>query len=337
MTTPIKKYLLLGLISLTSSFPTWAADTPNTVSTQPAKVTLKVGYLPVLDHLPLLVSQAHDNETFQHIHIESKMFKSWDEMVGAIKANVVEAAFILSPLAMDLFNQGLAIQTILLAHRGGSAITVKHDLPIQTAIDLKGKAIAIPYRKSTHTALLNYYLGQHGLSLADVITKVIAPPNMQPAMQQGSIDAFIVAEPYGSKAQLDGVGKTLVLTKDLIPHHVECIVVVKRDVLTKYPAAIQEWVASLIRAGQWIEQDKTKGSHQVAELTAKKSLPHSATMIINSLQHPTDRISYADLNPVVADFQTIVDISKQANILEDVNLKAFINDHFYRQAQTQEK
>jgi len=295
------------------------------------KIQLKVGYLPILDHLPLLVSHHQDRCTFEKIEIQPKLFKAWREMVGALKAGVIDAAFILSPLAMDLFNQGLDIKTILLAHRDGSAITIKRGLPIHSAADLKGKAIAIPDRKSTHTALLNHYLMESGIALKDVTAKVIAPPNMIKAMRLGRIEAFIVAEPFGAKAQHDGVGKILILTKDIINHHVECIVVVNQKVIKNHRDALQEWVDSLIRAGKWIDKDKLEnGSKKVARITSKTYYPHSEATVIRGLQNPSHRISFSDLNPKRADFQTIMAISIQAGLINKVNLEAFIDESFYQ-------
>ena len=300
-----------------------------------AKTTLTVGYLPILDHLTLLVSHAKDNASFKDIEIEPKMFKSWKEMMGALKAGKLDACYILSTLGMDLFNSGVDIKAILLGHRDGAAITVNKDSVIHSANDLKGKAIAIPDHISTHTALLDAYLRDGGLSLADVNTKVIAPPNMGKSMQKGRIDAFIVAEPFGAKAQLDGYGRTLVLSKDILENHVECIVAVKNQFLEENPSGIQEWVDSLIRAGKWIDQDKLEnGSRETAKMVTQY-LPHSEQTIINGLQNPPDLISFSDLNPVVADFQKIVDISLRAGILENVDLNSFINDVFYQQSSEQ--
>jgi len=297
---------------------------------------LKVGYLPILDHLPLMVSHAQDADRFQHITIQPKLFKSWREMVGALEARVINSAFILSPLAMDLFNKGMDIRTILLAHRDGSAITVKQGSAIKNAADLRGKAIAIPSRKATHTALLDAYLKTAGLTLNDVTPKVIAPPHMPLAMAKDRIDAFIVAEPFGAKTQNDGLGKILVLTRQIIGNHVDCILVVKSDVLQNNPQGIQEWVNSLIKAGQFIDNDKLKNNSQkVAELTAKKYFPHNAKTVQLGLQNPKDRISFSNLNPDLDSFQKIVDISIAAGIISDINLQHFIDARFYQKAQHQ--
>lgn len=291
---------------------------------------LKVGYLPILDHLPLMVSHATDAKEFEHIQVTPKMFTSWREMVGALDAGVINAAFILSPLAMDLFNRGMDIRAVLLAHRDGSAITVKKGSPIQGAADLRGKTIAIPAAKATHTALLNHYLQGAGLSLNDVTTKVIAPPHMPLAMKHNRIDAFIVAEPFGAQTQHRGLGKILVLTKDIHPNHVECIVVVKQTELIANPQGIGEWIGSLVRAGRLIDRDKRhNGSRQVAKLTAKRYFPHAEETVIMGLLNPADRISFSDLNPALADMREIEQMAIRAGILQPVALERFIDNRFF--------
>jgi len=297
------------------------------------EIVLNVGYLPILDHLTLLVSHIWDSSIFKRIVIRPRKFKSWNSMSVALEKGSIDAAFMLSPLAMKLFNQGIDIKAILLAHRDGSAITVRYDSGIYSVGDLKGKKIAIPHRTSTHTALLNHYLQQGGISLKDVMTEVIAPVDMIKALKQGSIDAFIVAEPFGSKAQHDGIGRILTLTKSIINHHVECIVVVKQAILRKHVEAIQEWVDSLIRVGKFIDMDKlNNGSKMVAQMTANRYWSHSENTIIAGLQNPVHRISFSDLNPSLTDFETIMNTAQQAGIIDNVNLHAFIDRHFYENA-----
>ncbi len=246
---------------------------------------LRVGYLPTLDHLPLLISHKRDNKTFRQVEVKPKMFKSWGNMVGALKAGKLDGCLILSPLAMELFNSGMGIKTVLLAHRDGSAITVKPDLKIRSVADFKGKAIAIPHRASTHVALLDRFLRSGGLSVKDVVTKVIAPSDMVVAMKRGCIDAFIVAEPFGTKAQANGVGHVHILTKDIIQHHVECIVILTDNFISAHAPGVQEWTDSLIRSGKFIDQDKLEnGSRNVAKIAAQY-LPHSEEVIVNGFQN----------------------------------------------------
>lgn len=297
-----------------------------------AKTIIKVGYLPILDHLTLVVSHERDNEKFKEVNVELKMFKRWDDMAGALNAGVIDAAFILSTLAMDMFDTGSDIKTVLLAHRNGSAITVKKDSEIKSAAGLKDKRIAIPHGKATHVALLDKYLREEGLSLKNVDATVVDPPNMEDALKLGNIDAFIVAEPFGAKAHLHGVGKVLVLTKDIVDKHVECIVVVRNQFLKQNVSAVQEWVDSLIRAGKFIEKDKRKNRLNQVSAIAKKYMGHDEEVVREGLKNPTDRILFDNLNPDISDFQKIVDIAVQAGIIEKVDLEGFIDGRFYKKA-----
>lgn len=299
-----------------------------------AKEPLKVGYLPILDHLALVVSHSRDNSSYKDVEVIPQKFQGWGNMVGALRNGVIDAAFILSPLAMDLYTKGVPIQAVLLAHRDGSAITVRKGSAIKTAADLRGKTIAIPFESSTHLALLGKYLATGGVKLGDVKTPVIAPPNMQSALEKGAIDAFIVAEPFGSKAQMEGVGEILTLTSAIIPHHVECIVVVNRDYAGKHPAAVQEWVNSLIRAGKFIDEDnKTNDSKAVTAIVADKSyMGYAPKVTHDGLHNPEDRISFGDLNPAKEGFLPIVEISQAAGIIQSVDLDKFIDDRFYKTA-----
>jgi|GEM_PF-4949428 len=60
------------IASSTMSFPAIAIP----------KTEFKIGYMPILDHLTLLVSHAQDNNAFKKIQIEPKLFKSWNSVVG---------------------------------------------------------------------------------------------------------------------------------------------------------------------------------------------------------------------------------------------------------------
>jgi len=295
-----------------------------------SKTNMKVGYLPILDHLTLMVSHAREGSSFRSVDIEPKMFKSWRMVTGALKGGVLDAAFLLSNLAMDQFAKGADIRSVLVGHRNGSGITVKKDSPIKSASDLKGRKIGIPAKISTHTALLDKYLRSVDLSLKDVKTSVIAPPNMVIALDIGSIDAFIVAEPFCAKAEMDGVGKTLTLSKDILDNHICCVVVVRNEVLREDPQSVQEWVASLNRNGKFIDQDKAENGGKTVARLVGKYLKFDEQVIMAGMTNPNDRITYSDLNPRLADYQTILDASRVAGITGTIALEDFIDDSLYK-------
>mgnify|MGYP001559672480 FL=1 len=305
----------LGLSSL--GFPSIAIS----------KTTMKVGYIPILDHFAMLVSHARDNSSFKAIDIEPVQFKSWDALSGALKANVIGGAMILSNFAMDMYNNGLDIRSVAIGHRHGSGLTVRADSSIKSAADLKGKTVAVPYRVSTHAVILDKYLKSGGLSLKDVTIMAVPPPNMPESLKGGSIDAFLGPEPAGERAIQMGAGKILKLSKDIMPNHICCIAVVHKQELSANPEGIREWVHSMQRSGKFIDQDKGKGSKEVATL-ARKYVQIDERVIVNVMQQPLNRITYSDLAPKLADYQAIHDMSVSAGLIQKTDLKTFVDESF---------
>ncbi len=298
-----------------------------------AKEVLRVGYLPLMDHLILPVAHVLDNQHYQHVDVKPRLFKKWSELGGALKANKIDAAFILSPFAMEMFQNGLDIKTILLAHRNGSSITVSKTSNIKEAIDLKGKKIAIPWYTATHATLLNNYLKTANLSLKDISLRIIAPPNMPKAMELGFLDGFMTPEPFGTKAVQQGIGNILVLSREVLHDHVDCIVAIHNAFLKQHPEAVKEWLSSLVKASEWIEHDRlTTNSQTIADLmTTNKYLPHSKELIIDSLSLSSHKISFMNLKPEIEDLEVIFNFSKEAGIINNnvVDLTDFIDTRFY--------
>ncbi len=292
-----------------------------------AKTTLRVGYIPILDHFAMLMSHARDNGAFRNIEIEPVQFKSWDALSGALKAKVVGASMILSNFGMDLFNGGLDIRTVAVGHRHGSGITIAANSAIKSPADLKGKTVAVPYKVSTQAAILDKYLRGGGLSIKDVNVIAVPPPNMPDSLKGGSIDAFLGPEPAGERAVQMGAGKILKLSKDIVPNHICCIAVVHKSEIAQNPEGMREWVHSMQRSGKFIDDDKGKGSKEVATL-ARKYVQIDERVIVNIMQHPLNRIVYTDLAPKLSDYQTIHDLSVAAGLIQKTDLQTFVDGSF---------
>jgi NitT/TauT family transport system substrate-binding protein len=291
-----------------------------------SKTTVKIGYIPILDHLAMLVSHAKDNNSFKSIDIEPVLFKSWDALSGALRAKVIGGAMILSPFGMDLFNNGLDIRSIAIGHRHGSCVTVRNDSSVRSAADLKGKTVAVPNRISAHAALLDKYLKSEGLSLKDVTVSVVAPPNMPAALKGGSIDAFLGPEPAGERAIQEGAGRILKLSKDIMANHICCILVVHKHELSN-EKGIRELVRSMQQSGKFIEEDKRRGSKEAA-LLAGKYMQINEQATINVMQQPSNRIVYSDLAPKLADYQAVHDLSVSAGLIQKTDLGTFVDESF---------
>jgi NitT/TauT family transport system substrate-binding protein len=149
------------------------------------KNTLNVGYLPITDHLILPVAHARENNYYNNLKIRPILCKSWDEMVAKIDMGVLQAAFLLAPLALHKADAGGGLKCVLFGHLNGSVIAAEKG--IKTAADLQGKTIGIPHEYSTHQVLITKYMKDNNADVNDLHLEKAAPSLIVKMMKAGRI------------------------------------------------------------------------------------------------------------------------------------------------------
>lgn len=302
--------LALGLV------PAWLRE-----ARAAEKVRIRIGYLPITDHLTII---AASRTQFERVALEPVKFGSWPELAEALKGGAIEGAFALTPMGFALRQKSVPIKLVALGHRNGSVLTAAND--IKSAADLKGKTIAIPSRFSTHNLLLRRYLEKNGIDANKDVTLVeMPPPEMVNALATKRIAAFIVAEPFGGQAELRGIGKVLILSKDIWPNHICCALLLRESLIAEHADSVQELVSAFTAAGQFA----TDHQDEAAQLS-KAFLGQDPKVVRHVLATP-GRVTYSDLVPTAADLSaTQADLIKYKVLSEPIDLTAFVDDRFAR-------
>jgi NitT/TauT family transport system substrate-binding protein len=291
-----------------------------------AKVTIKIGYLPITDHLLMIATL---REEFKSVTVQPVKFSSWPEISEALKVGAIDGAFLLTPIGLTLRQKGVPVKVTLLGHRNGSVITVKNSGEINRIEDLKGKTIAIPSPFSTHNILLRKALTEKHIDPAKDLKIIdMAPPEMVNALATGRIHGYIVAEPFGAQAEAQKVGKILLLSKDIWHDHICCVLNLRESVIEKYPEAVQELTTAFMRTAAFIEANPA----QAAKLSVKV-LGQKAEIIETVLTSPRDRLSFLNLVPNKADFNATQDYMIKFGIAKNkVDISGYLDDSFARKA-----
>ncbi len=295
------------------------------------KPTLRVGHLPITHaYLPLIV-HAQTGGRLEHFNLEMVMFAKWPEMAEAITAGKIDAGgSILNSLAIKIASRGVPFNVVLMAVRDGSVLMVSKD--IKDVSELRGKTVAIPSRFSPHFMLLHKYLTDHGLEPdVDVTIIDMAPPDMVSALAAGAIDGYIVAEPFGVVAEKLGVGRVLILSRDIeIPgsRSNECVIAIRTEFIDKYPEAVQEFVDRLILAGIWAEENPLEAAKLVAPL-----LRQDPDTIWHSLHEPKGRTTFIDLFPREAELAAFQDYMLRIGLMKKgIDIDKFVDERFAEKA-----
>lgn len=137
--------------------------------------------------------------------INWKKFDSGADVITAVASGDIQVGYVgSSPLAAAATRE-LPIETILIAAQIGQAeaLVVRNGSGINTAQDLIGKKIAVPFVSTTHYSLLAA-LKHWGVPASKVQILNLRPQEITAAWQRGDIDAAYVWDPALGKVKESG-------------------------------------------------------------------------------------------------------------------------------------
>lgn len=244
---------------------------------------VRIGYLPITDASPLLV--AHANKLFEQegLKVEApRLFRSWAQIVEAFMAGQVNVVHLLSPMTVwSRYGSHFPAKVVAWNHMAGSALTVAPQ--VQSVRDLGGKKVAVPFWYSIHNVVLQHLLREAGLSVVtkptgelkanEVALAVMTPADMGPALANGAIAGFIVAEPFNAVAETAGIGRVLRFTGDVWRDHACCVVTMHERDLNGRAEWSQKVVNSIVRAQLWLREHRGDAARLLSRDGAGKYTP----------------------------------------------------------------
>lgn len=262
----------------------------------------------------------------------SRKFTDFATVKEALISKEIGASFILAPLAMQLVRDGVPIKIVYLGHRDGSALIVAKDGPVRHFRDLEGKIIAVPNRYSNQHILVRKLMRDNGMAPGSIDVRELPPPEHPAALASNSIDAFLVGEPFPAKAELDGIGRVLHLTKDIWPDFISCVLVVRNDLIAEERELVQELVSGIARSGLWLE-DGLEHRMEAAQVVGKHFYFQPPKLLEYVLSKPIDRVRYSDLAPLKEDFDEIMELAVSSGVLSGrIEFEAYVDPSFSQRA-----
>ncbi|MEE3704363.1 ABC transporter substrate-binding protein [Campylobacter sp. CX2-8023-23] len=276
-----------------------ALSATKSVANSKFKKGIKVGYLPICDHLIIIAKDIFSSDEFSITPIK---FASWADLSEALRAGAIDAAFLLAPLGLMLKGSGVDIKAIMAAHKNGSSLVVNKS--IKTIEDLKGKNIAIPSRFSSHYYILHKLLSKHNI---EVNLVDMAPTEMPFALLTNRIDGYIVAEPFGQLGVQRGA-RNLILSKDITPDHICCLLNYSSELANSNIA--DQLTKAFKLAANFIEKNQKE-----AAIIGSKILAQDANIISKIVEE--NIVSYNDLMVKKEDLIALKEFLISQNLAND--------------------
>ena len=321
--------ILVGLLATITVLHVWLNIGFSTLLPKAeAQEKYRVGFLPVTCHLTCPVTDWINTNMVGEGFFLPRKFSGWPEIKEALLSGDLPCTFLLAPLAMKLVEDGAPMKIVYLGHRDGTAIVVHVDSGIRTIQDLRGKTIAVPNRFSNQLLIFYKALQDEGMSISDVTIKELPPPDMPAALAARQVDAISSGEPFMAQAELQGYGRVLFQARELWPNFISCVLVVRDEMIRDEPDKVQMLVDGIAKSGKWLDVGV---EHRLAasEAVAKNYYHQDPALLRFVLTKTPDRVTYTNLALAKDDFQQIMMLAIQANILKGpLKFEAYTDTRF---------
>jgi sulfonate transport system substrate-binding protein len=256
--------LLAGLIGLCGTSP----GTTQATAAEPAEAqeAVRVG-LPLQPTAALaIVALAKDYFAGQGLQVVPTAYPSGKfALVKGLFAGMEDLA-IASDVPIAIFgfarNDFKIIATVYAADDQNRVIA-RTDRGISTPRDLRGKRIATQSASAVHF-FLSLFLASHGITENEVEISFVAPHRLPKALANGTIDAFVMREPFISQAKALLGSNAVVFDAPGLYDQTDHVVV-SDAFLDKSPDAVVKILRGLIQAEDYVRANPADAQKIVAE------------------------------------------------------------------------
>ncbi|SAK89106.1 aliphatic sulfonate ABC transporter periplasmic ligand-binding protein [Caballeronia hypogeia] len=143
------------------------------------------------------------------------------------------------------------------------AVLVPAQSAIKTVAELKGKRVALNKGSNVHYFLVRL-LRQHGLQYRDVELAFLAPADARAAFERGSIDAWVIWDPFLAAAQTSLNARILADASGVVGNRAYYFS--SQDYVAKNPDVIRVVIDDIKAADQWGKQNPDQLASELARL-----------------------------------------------------------------------
>jgi NitT/TauT family transport system substrate-binding protein len=264
------------------------------------KTTLTVGAVPVADEAGLYIAQDEGLFAAEGLHVTiQSLVSSADATTGQNSGKYdITAGNAVSYVQAQVAHQSdlEIVAEGSLMQADNQALYTMPTSPIRTIADLKGRTIGVNVTNNIGTLLISSVLEEHGLSHRQVTFKAVPFPKMGQALQQGTIDAAWLPEPFGSAdAEILGLAELCDLDQGATEGFPVGWYVVTKMWAKKYPRTLAAFLDALRQGQQIADNSRTAVEQAMEKLPAPYTVPPAIASVMSLETYPLNIAPDIDL------------------------------------------
>ncbi|HVG52551.1 MAG TPA: sulfonate ABC transporter substrate-binding protein [Xanthobacteraceae bacterium] len=195
--------------------------------------------------------------------VEWKEFPSGPPLLEALNVGAIDFGH--AGEAPPIFAQAAGAPFIYVAHEPpapqGEAILVPKNSAIKTVADLKGKKVALNKGSNVHYLLVKA-LEKAGVKYSEIEPVFLAPADARAAFERGSVDAWVIWDPFQAAAEVATGARTLANGEGLVANHQFYLATAK--FADANPKAIDAVIDAVVEIDRWAANNERKVAEELA-------------------------------------------------------------------------
>jgi sulfonate transport system substrate-binding protein len=228
---------------------------------------LRIGFQKSASLLTLVKAQGTLEKLFapQGIEVKWVEFPAGPQLLEGLNVGAIDFGYVGE--APPIFAQAAGANFVYVGHEepapGAEALIVPKDSTIKTVADLKGKKIALNKGSNVHFLLVKL-LEKHGLKYSDIQPIFLAPADARAAFERGSVDAWVIWDPYTAAAEKQIDARILADGKGVVNNY--AFFLAERQFAEKRADVVKQLFDELQKQGQWINKNYKEAASKLSPL-----------------------------------------------------------------------
>jgi sulfonate transport system substrate-binding protein len=215
---------------------------------------------------PLLKAKGVLEKKFPNTKVSWAVFPAGPQLLEALNAGAIDIGSTgdTPPIFAQAAGTPLVYVAQVAGSGSGSAVLVPENSPLKTVADLKGKKVAFQKASSSHLLIVRA-LEKFGLTYKDIQPTFLPPSEARAAFQSGSIDAWVIWDPFRASAIKELNARALIEGQDV--SRLRSFVEGSKTFVADYPDTVRALIEEVKVWQAWIYDNQD----EYAEILAKET------------------------------------------------------------------
>lgn len=220
---------------------------------------IKVSYQPSWHHTALFVIiEKGWDEKVLGAKLSASPFPSGPPQMEAFAAGEHSIAYVGAAPPLSLLSKGFDAKIVAVANTEGSSIVAAQGVEYNGPKSLEGKKLmTFPPGSIQHTVLMKW-LRDNGVDVSKVEIKSGGPEEIRESLKAKAIDFGFFPDPSPYVAEIEGYGRIVASSPQIVPSHPCCVVLMRGDFMREHRELATKFLALHIIASEYAKDPGNK-------------------------------------------------------------------------------